>query len=175
MVDAGLPPLSDWGNFYVITGSAGAALTGLQFVVIALRTEAISEEEVGAVSAFGTPTVLHFCGVLLVSAILSVPRLTASSLALCVAGTGLAGLALTTWAAFQAHRQRTYVPVLSDWIGHVAMPSLAYGSLVVAAGVLRRWPSAALDLVAAASLLLLFVGIRNAWDAAVWVVAKKGR
>ena len=31
-----LPPLTEWETFYVIVGSSAAALTGLQFVVIAL-------------------------------------------------------------------------------------------------------------------------------------------
>jgi hypothetical protein len=125
------------------------------------------------VRAFGTPTVLHFGGVLLVSALLSVPRHTVASLALAVAATGLAGMALTAWVAIQARRQRSYQPVLSDWIWHVAMPPIAYASLTVAAGMLRRRPAVALDLVAAASLLLLFIGIRNAWDAAVWIAARR--
>jgi hypothetical protein len=171
---AALPALSEWGNFYVITGSAAAALTGLQFVVIALRPEAIAEAEEGAVRAFGSPTVTHFCGVLLVSAALSFPRHTAFSLALIVGGTGLAGLAFTIRVAIQARRQRTYTPVLSDWLWHVGMPPLAYASFAAAAAMLWRRPGAALDLVAVASLLLLFIGIRNAWDAAVWVTVKRG-
>lgn len=61
--------------------------------------------------------------------------------------------------------------MLSDWIWHVAMPSVAYASIAAAAGVLLRWPTVALDIVAAASLLLLFIGIRNAWDSAVWIAA----
>ena len=36
MMDAVALPLSSWESFYVIVGSSGAALTGLQFVVIAL-------------------------------------------------------------------------------------------------------------------------------------------
>ena len=32
--------LADWANFYVITGSAAAGLTGLTFVVIALASDA---------------------------------------------------------------------------------------------------------------------------------------
>jgi hypothetical protein len=32
-------PLVAWESFYVIVGSSGAALTGLQFVVIALIAE----------------------------------------------------------------------------------------------------------------------------------------
>jgi hypothetical protein len=173
MVDPALPPLSEWETFYVITGSAGAALTGLMFVVIALRTEAIVEGEEGGVRAFGTPTVLHFCGVLLIAAILSFPRQTVTTLALCLGGTGIAGLALSTWVVVQARRQSSYTPVLSDWIWHVAMPLVAYASVAAAAGVLLRWPVVALDMVAGASLLLLFIGIHNAWDAAVWMAARR--
>jgi hypothetical protein len=61
-----------------------------------------------------------------------------ASLALCVGATGIAGLALSTWVVFQARRQRTYMPVLSDWVWHVAMPLVAYVSIAVAAGVLTR-------------------------------------
>jgi hypothetical protein len=173
MLGPNLPPLSEWVTFYVITGSAAAALTGLMFVVIALRTEAIVEGAEGGVRAFGTPTVLHFCGVLLLAAILSIPRQTVASLALCVGGTAIAGLALSTWVVVQARRQSSYTPVLSDWIWHVAMPLVAYATAAAAAGVLLRWPAAALDMIAAASLLLLFIGIRNAWDAAVWIAARR--
>ena len=90
------PPLSEWGNYYVITGGAAAALTGLQFVVIALRNEALEragEAAESAVRAFGTPTVLHLSAVLLVAAIMSIPRQSPTSLVVCVAVTGLAGLA----------------------------------------------------------------------------------
>jgi hypothetical protein len=172
-VDRALASLSEWGNFYVITGSAGAALTGLQFVVIALRSEAVAQANEGAVRAFASPTVLHFCGVLLIAAILSAPGHTAATLAPCIGGIGIAGLALSTRVGFHARGQRSYLPVLSDWIWHVALPLVAYASLVAAAGVLLHWPKAALDLVAASSLFLLFIGIHNAWDSAVWIVRSR--
>jgi hypothetical protein len=173
VVDAGLPPLSEWETFYVITGSSAAALTGLMFVVIALQSDATREGLEGGVRAFGTPNVLHFCGVLLIAAILSIPHQTATSLAVCVGATGVAGLALSTWVVIQARRQSTYAPVLSDWVWHVAMPLVAYVTVAAAAGVMSRSPSVALDMVAAGVLLLLFIGIRNAWDAAVWIAAKR--
>jgi hypothetical protein len=117
--------------------------------------------------------VLHFCGVLLIAATMSIPRQTVTSLALCVGGIGIAGLALSTWVVVQARGQSSYAPVISDWIWHAAMPLAAYASVAAAAGVLSRWPAVALDLVAAASLLLLFIGIHNAWDAAVWIAARR--
>ena len=167
-----LPALADWGNFYVITGSAGAGLTGLQFVVIALRTERISEAGESAVRAFGTPTVVHFGAVLLVSALLSVPHLTAPTLAASLGVVGTAGLLRSSWIVVQARAQSSYTPVLSDWAWHVAAPVVAYGALAVAAIVLLVRPVAALDLVAATALLLLFTGIHNAWDSAVWIASR---
>jgi hypothetical protein len=172
MLDPALPPLSEWETFYVITGGAAAALTGLMFVVIALRTETVAESG-EAVRAFGSPNVLHFCGVLLIAALLTIPRHSATPLALCVAATGIAGLALSAWVAFAARRQSAYRPVLSDWTWHVALPLVAYGTLALGGAVMLRRPPPALDLVAAASLLLLFIGIHNAWDSAVWIAAKR--
>ena len=78
MPELALPPLSEWETFYVITGSSAAALTGLMFVVVALRTEARVEGAEGGVRAFGSPTVVHFCAVLLVAGILSIPGQTIS-------------------------------------------------------------------------------------------------
>src|SRR2546427_5119431 len=82
-------PFSAWESFYVIIGSSAAALTGLQFVVVVLGAEARSlGPEVGA---FGTPTVVHFCAVLLMSAILSVPWRAVSHAGLSLAAVGVAG------------------------------------------------------------------------------------
>jgi len=175
MLEAVPLPLSEWANFYVITGSAAAGLTGLMFVVIALGRETMAAEAEGGVRAFGTPTVMHFCSVLLIAAILSIPRHTSTSLALCVGATGVAGLALSVWVAVQARRQVHYSPLVSDWTWHVAMPLAGYAALAVGAAMLPRSLPVALDTVAAASLLLLFVGIHNAWDSAVWIATRDKR
>src|SRR5256714_6175081 len=83
-------PFSPWENFYVIVGSSAAALTGLQFVVVVLGAEARSiGPEVGA---FGTPTVVHFCATLLISAILSVPWRAGSNARLALGAVGVAGI-----------------------------------------------------------------------------------
>jgi len=70
-----------WESFYVIVGSSAAALTGLQFVVIVLSAEVNLQHGASATRAFGTPTVLHFCAVLLISAVLSAPWASLSSVA----------------------------------------------------------------------------------------------
>jgi hypothetical protein len=61
-----------WSDFYVILGSAAAALTGLQFVVIVLAADVHMGSET-TTGAFATPTIVHFCMVLLVAAIMTAP------------------------------------------------------------------------------------------------------
>jgi len=81
--------LTAWESFYVIVGSAAAALTGLQFVVIALINEGPKGRSTREIDAWGTPTIVHFSVVLLISAILSAPWHRLTSVALMLAACGL--------------------------------------------------------------------------------------
>ena len=62
-----------WESFYVIVGSSGGALIGLQFVVITLLADRHHQTTTGCLSAFATPTVVHLAGALLIAAIMSAP------------------------------------------------------------------------------------------------------
>jgi hypothetical protein len=162
-----LSVLADWENFYVITGSAAAGLTGLTFVVIALAANGRGMTATG-LRAFVTPTIVHFGTVLALAAFLSVPRHNVMSLSL---GFGCAGVAGVIYGGVVAVSMRrlgsVYVPVGEDWLWHVTLPTLVYGALLVMAFLTRRRMEQSLYGVAAASMLLLFIGIHNAWDVAV--------
>jgi hypothetical protein len=173
MIEPALVALKEWESFYVIIGSSAAALTGLQFVVIALGAEAKAIAGEAEVRAFATPTVVHFCAVLLLSALLSTPGQTPRSLGLGIGVCGVSGLVYGSWVVAQARRQKGYAPVLSDWVWHGGLPILAYASLFAAAVTAWHHPVPALYLIAATALLLLFIGIHNAWDAAVWMAHKR--
>ncbi len=164
--------LHEWDSFYVIIGSSAAALTGLMFVVIALMTEAGATKEPAALEAFATPTIVHFSAVLLVAAIISMPHHSIAGLRWGLHLTGFAGIVYASWVTARAVRQKAYVPQLEDWIFHSILPIIAYASLFIASVMLRGSPEGALFGVAASSLLLLFVGIHNAWDSAVWMTIR---
>jgi hypothetical protein len=66
--------------------------------------------------------------------------------------------------------QTIYKPVFEDRLFHVLLPFSAYAALVVSAGAAQFNARPAFFLVAAAALLLLFVGIHNAWDAVTYHV-----
>jgi hypothetical protein len=84
--------LATWETFYVIVGSSAAALTGLMFVVIALVAESQRRSSAPEIEAFGTPTIIHFVAVLLVSAIMSAPWQSLLKVNLVLGACAIAGL-----------------------------------------------------------------------------------
>ena len=172
MEEVARSPFSAWESFYVIIGSSAAALTGLQFVVVALGAEARAMRG-PTVEAFGTPTIVHFCEVLLVSAILSAPWQTMDGPGLALTLCGAGGAAYTVVVIRRAWRQTGYAPVLEDWLWHAAFPFVAYVALLTAAFFIEGDPHSCLFVIAATTLFLLFIGIHNAWDAVTYVAVLK--
>jgi hypothetical protein len=158
--------LADWSNFYVITGSAGAGLTGLTFVVIVLVAQA-RRANMRGLRAFVTPTIVHFCTVLGLAAFLCAPHQTATSLSIGLGAAGAVGLIYAGAVAAGMRRTGSYVAVLEDWLWHALLPMLAYGALLAMAFLTLHRTEQSLYGVAAVSMLLLFTGIHNAWDVAV--------
>jgi hypothetical protein len=167
--------LKAWESFYVIVGSSGAALTGLQFVVMALVAEIPGRGSSREIAAFGTPTVVHFCAVLFISAVLSAPWPGLSGPAIVLGLSGVLGVIYAIVVVFRTRGQDGYKPVLEDWLFHVVFPFLSYAALLGAGISIQRHPVPALFSVAAASLLLLFVGIHNAWDTVTYLTVGGGQ
>jgi hypothetical protein len=167
-----LPNLrSTWENFYVIVGSCGAALIGVQFVVIALIANRRSLASAEAIHAFSTPTVVHLGAALLVSAIMSAPWPSILPVSVALALTGLGGLMYGATVIRRAHRQTTYAPVWQDWIWYAIVPCGLYAALALAAPFLRT-TQVPLFVVAGTALGLLLLGIRNAWDTVTHLVVQ---
>ena len=165
--------LTGWENFYIIIGSSAAVLMGLMFVVITLTAERKGVDENAVLDAFTSPTVLHFCAVLLVAAILTTPGHTTVSLSFCLTVVGLGGIAYTTSIIVRMRRQKMYALVTSDWIWHILLPLVAYVCLLGSGAVVWVSADAALYSVAAGALLLLYIGIHNSWDAATWMAVHR--
>jgi hypothetical protein len=165
-------PFSAWESFYVIVGSSAAALTGLQFVVITLGAER-GVGNVHTTRAFGTPTVVHFSAVLLLSALLSAPwhHVAAASVALAVLAA--AGIGYTLLVLRTARAQTAYKPVLEDWIFHTILPLCGYAVLLAGAALLPAHAVPSLFIVGGAALLLLFSGIHNGWDAVTYIAIQR--
>ena len=157
-------PLGPWQNFYVMVGTAAATLTGLMFVVITLIAQIQIPSSRSHITVFNTSNVFHFGAVLL--ARWDSERTLAGALA-CWPAAWSRG---SSRGDLHAHRPLAgtppsgHQPVLSDWLWYTVLPLVSYAALVVAAIVLPTQPVPALFVIAAVTMLLLFIGIRNAWD-----------
>lgn len=170
--------LSEWDSFYVIVGGAAGALIGLQFVVMTLIAEKPSPAIAEAGPVFSTPTIVHFSATLLVSALLRVPWGTVTAAAFACGTVGLCGLIYVLLLVRRIAKQTAYRPDAEDWSFHILLPLLAYVLLILTPLPSLAYERETLFGIGAGVLLLLFVGIHNAWDAVsyqVFVVRKPGR
>ena len=143
----------------------------MQFVVITLiaaRPIARGDERAGR--AFGTPSVVHFGVVLLLSAILSAPWDEIAIVAALWGFVGLGGVVYIVVVSRRMRMQGSYRPVFEDWLFHVLLPLAAYIVLALSSFAAQYDARSALFLVGAAALLLLVTGIHNAWDAVTYQV-----
>ena len=160
--------VAGWENFYVIVGSSAGALIGLQFVVMTLiATRPIGPGRSQGADAFGTPTIVHFGTVLLLSAIACAPWQTLLGAAISYRVLGLLGMLYELVVIRRMCRQNVYKPVFEDWVFHALLPFAAYAMLAASAWLFLHATNAMFG-IAAAALLLLFVGIHNAWDAVTY-------
>jgi len=108
--------LGKWESFYVIVGSSAGALTGLQFVVMAIVADQPGRGGHQEIAAFGTPTVVHFMAVLLIGAIISAPWEELNHVAYMI---GLFGLTGIIYTAIITRRASEKVMVGDDVVVHV--------------------------------------------------------
>src|SRR4051812_33571393 len=106
ILEANPSPFAAWESFYVIVGSSGAGLIGLQFVVMALIADShISSGSPETIRAFGTPTIAHFGAALLISATMSAPWPSIAQAAWVLRVAAVIGIGLVLIAARSAMQQ----------------------------------------------------------------------
>ena len=167
--------LSAWSTYYVTMATAAATLTGLVFVVITLvrDSETIHPNEEG-LATFTTPIVIHFCAALYVSAIFIVPWRGYSGIAVFVGLGGIYGVLYVSRVILRTLHlgHEDYTPDAEDWIWYNFVPLLAYLTILGGAILLPRIALDALFVLAGGVLLLLFAGIRNAWDVVTYLAIR---
>lgn len=167
--------LTVWSNFYVMTGSSAAALTGLTFVVISLVAgQERADVTRDGIATFTTPTVMHFAAALLVSGILIMPWRSLVHAGVLVALIGLYGVAHILRVMHRTRRLTVYRADLEDWIWFTILPFGAYGAISAGAIALATVPVQAPFILAGGVLLLIFIGIRNAWDVVTYIATRRG-
>jgi hypothetical protein len=166
--------LTEWESFYLLVGSAAAALIGLLFIVATL-TAGIDRSSIERGTQFYmTPIVFHLGVILVLSSIALAPLLTPTAFGVLCGLAALAGIARSA-QVFRGIRNTPADPP-TDWSDkwyYGAGPMLAYVALApisVAFIMRRQWAEAG---VAAVAVVLLLLGIRNAWDLVTYLAPKQ--
>jgi hypothetical protein len=170
------PSLADllhaWRDFYALVGAASATLVGLLFVAASIGSSTFREEHRTPLNSFLTPTVVHFAAVLFTCILGCMPSQSWRSFGGLLGAGWLLGLIYCASIVFRLIIRRRFKVDLSDRIFYAALPALGYLMMLVAAALLfLQWP-AGVEVIAASLLILLFAGIRNAWDMTLWTATK---
>lgn len=161
----------DWENFYLIVGSAAGALIGLMFVVATLMAGLESSRVMHGARVFFTPIIFHFSVVIIVSAVAMVPGMPAPLTGVIVAFCAVAGFAYAIATIFRMFGPGSANPLhWTDKYFYGVIPALVYLGLAAAAGAVWLKPESAAYAIGATMLILLLIGIRDAWDMAVFLL-----
>jgi hypothetical protein len=166
--------LRQWHDFYALIGAASATLVGLMFVAASIGAGVFTREHQAGIRSFLSPTVVHFTAVVIICLIGSAPSQTRLSLGILVACAGVVGGAYSAWIW---RRMRVYgiTPEIDvvDRLWYTFLPIAVY--LIITSTGLRLISDQrySLELLALALVLLLVIGIRNAWDMTVWVIDRR--
>ena len=163
--------LERWHEFYILLGTAAAALVGLLFVAASIGAGYLSAERASPTRTFTSPIVFHYTYVLFLSLVSLMPTNTDTSLAVII---GLSAAAALVYSGFILVRVlRSHTTDLDDRLGYGAGPVAAYAAELAAAVLIFERSVVGPSLLAGALTLLLLVNIRNAWDLTVFFAQRR--
>ena len=153
-----------WGNFFTITGAAGATLVGLLFVVVSLGTGLSSSRKLDIAHASLTPVLDSFASVLFQSMVVLVPWKSDWPSGVIFVVMGIGGLIYRIHAVRVRRTlhlraiQSTLDRILHNLIPIVASVILTYGGAKLIAGA-----AVAPFAIAGSTTLFLVSGIFRTW------------
>ena len=167
--------LHGWDSFYLLIGSAAAALIGLLFVVATLTAGREASSASRGAHLYMTPTVFHLALVLLISALALTPGVTAPIAGAALGAAALIGFVYAAMICIEFLRGKApEVPHWSDVWYYAVIPAaiyLGFGAMAILFWRALAWApyGAALMVV-----VLLLTAIRNAWDLVTWLAPRRG-
>jgi hypothetical protein len=86
---------------------------------------------------------------------------------------GVFGIVYVARLILRARRFQQYRPDVEDWSWFFILPLVAYVAIAVSAVLLSASSTAPLFIIAGATILLIFIGIHNAWDVVTFLAIQQ--
>jgi hypothetical protein len=166
--------LGEWESYYLLVGSAAAALIGLLFIVATLTTGIERSSAERGNKYYMTPIVFHLAGVVVLSAMALAPTVTGEAFGGACAIASVVGFAYGAYVAIGIANISDPRPHWSDKYHYGAAPALAYFALAFVAYALLRDRAWGVNGAATVVVVLLLLAIRNAWDLVTYLAPKQG-
>ena len=163
--------LDGWHEFYILLGTAAAALVALMFVAASIGAGYLSAERAGATRTFTSPIIFHYTYVLFLSLAALVPINTDTSLAAIIGISAAAGFVNSIFILVRV--MRSSATDIADRFGYGASPLAAYAAALAASVFVFERSNVGPPLLAGALVLLLLVNIRNAWDLTLFFAQRR--
>jgi hypothetical protein len=168
---APLTTLEHWHEFFILVGTAAAALVALLFVAVSVAAGVVTKERSAGTRTFISPVIAHFSGVLYACILGLVPSHTRLSFAVLLGGAAVLAAIYSCNILRRVLRDR--VADLADTTFYGTAPVVAYIGALIAAILLLLNVHGGAEVLACALVLLLLANIRNAWDLATFIVREQ--
>ena len=167
-----------WETFFLLLGTSAAALVGMMFVVTTLTAEIATERVDRGIIVYQNPIVFHLGAIVVASALAVVPDRLLVVVTVLLLALGLVGIGYSLRTLLRMlEPYEFYESTLADRALYGVVPCLLYALMAGGAIAILLESEVAAEAIAAATLGLLLVSIRNAWDVATFAVrvARKQR
>lgn len=164
--------LQHWHELYSVAAGIAATLMGLMFVVLSLGSRSLATEQgVQVTRALHTPIVVFFGTIIVVSMLMLMPDTAPAALGTLVGAVALGGIIyMVASGAYNIWRENELG--IDDLVWYVVLPYVSYATLGVSAVMIWKAVPFGPHVEAGAVLLMLLIGIRNAWDLVVYSVQR---
>jgi hypothetical protein len=115
-------------------------------------------------SVFTSPVIVLFCSAFFIACIFTAPWPSLGLAGALIGLTGLFGILYVSRVILRARRLDGYTADREDWIWFMLLPMLSYIVIAASGFGLVHVPLLAPFTLGGATVLLIFIGIRNAWD-----------
>lgn len=166
----------DWGEFYLLVGSAAAVLIGLIFVVVTLMQDKPRSTMMAGQTLYMGPVVLQVSFVLVLSAAALTPGIAARDYATVVAVVAVWGLyrGVQSTIGIRALCWQEGPPHWTDAWFYGVIPTLLSLALGVVAWGFWSGAEWAVHGVAVVITGIVLLAIRNEWDLITWLAPMRG-
>jgi hypothetical protein len=165
----------EWHEFSLLIGTVAGALVALLFVAVSISVGYLTEERTIANRFFLTPIVIHFSGIVFISALALAPEKYLQLIEILIGLNALAGVIVAAVVFYRVWSMHFAGVYLVDHLGYGLGPLVSYAVILAAAICAFRDIEWSAYLLGGGVVLLLMVNIRNAWDMMLSLVRRAGQ